>query len=209
MNFFAGMALPRLLKGVNSLQINITYPKPQKRKSHRSIIIEIAKNLFWLSALLCAAINIWSGGKAWSVIVIWSLYMVWSLCISPDMIEYNRISQFTKAIVQSCILLVLIDVFITSGWASNVVSIICFGALIAVCLLLYTDFERQRRNLLPMILFSLLSLLTSVVLMIISEEAVPWQVPVTCVLSFAVLIVCLKTMGGNIKSELKKMFHTI
>jgi len=190
------------------LHINITYPKPQKRRSHRSIIINVGKDLFLLSSLLCAVINIWSGGKAWSVIVIWSLYMIWTLLVSPDMIEYNRISQFTKAIVQSCILLVLIDISIISGWASNVVSIICFGALIAVCLLLYSDFERQRHNLLPIILLSVLSLIISAV-MIISKGTIRWQVPVTCTLSFTVLIVCIKTMGSNIKSELKKMFHTI
>jgi len=106
-------------------------------------------------------------------------------------------------------MLVLIDVFITSGWAANVVSIICFSSLIAVCLLLYTDFERQRHNLLPVILLSALSLITSAVLMIISGGNIPWQLPVTCVLSFVVLAVCIKTMGWNIKSELKKMFHTI
>src|SRR5690606_22991895 len=199
----------RSLKGVSSLQINKTYPKPQKRKSHRSIIIGITKDIFLLSALLCAALNAWSGGKAWSVIVIWALFMIWTMFVSPDMIEYNRISQFTKAIVQSCIMLVLIDVFITSGWAANVVSIICFGSLIAVCLLLYTDFERQRHNLRPIILFSILSLIVTAVLVIISKGKVSWQVLVTFVLSFAVLAVCVKTMGWNIKSELKKMFHTI
>jgi len=191
------------------LQIKITYPKPLKRKSHRSIIIGIARDIFLLAALMYAVINIWSGGKAWSVIVIWALYMIWSMLVYPDMIEYNRISQFTKAIVQSCVMLVLIDVFITSGWAANVVSIICFSSLIAVCLLLYTDFERQRHNLLPVILLSALSLITSAVLMIISGGNIPWQLPVTCVLSFVVLAVCIKTMGWNIKSELKKMFHTI
>jgi len=191
------------------LQIKITYPKPQKKKSHRGLVIEIGRNLFLLAAVLCAAINIWAGGKAWSVIVIWALYMAWSLLVHPDMIEYNRISQFTKAIVQSCIMLVLIDVFITSGWAANVVSIICFGSLIAVCMLLYTDFERQRHNLLPIILFSILSLIVTAVLVIISKGKVSWQVLVTFVLSFAVLAVCVKTMGWNIKSELKKMFHTI
>ncbi|NLH97583.1 MAG: hypothetical protein GX477_09655 [Clostridiaceae bacterium] len=191
------------------MQIKITYPKPQKKKSHRGLVIEIGRNLFLLAAVLCAAINIWAGGKAWSVIVIWALYMAWSLLVHPDMIEYNRISQFTKAIVQSCIMLVLIDVFITSGWAANVVSIICFGSLIAVCLLLYTDFERQRHNLLPIILFSILSLIVTAVLVIISKGKVSWQVLVTFVLSFAVLAVCVKTMGWNIKSELKKMFHTI
>ena len=191
------------------MQINISYPKPQKSKSHRSIIIGIVKSSFLLTAFLCSVINLWSGGKAWSIIVIWSLYMAWTLFVSPDMIEYNRISQFTKVIMQSCILLVLIDIFIVSGWATNVVAIICFGALIAVCLLLYTDFERQRHNLLPMILLSALSLIISAVLMIVSKESVRWYVPVTCALSFAALIVCMKTMSGNFKSELKKMFHNI
>lgn len=203
------MALTRLSKGVNLLQINISYPKPKKRKSHRSIIIGIVKNAFLLSALLCAVINVWSGGKAWSIIVIWSLYMAWTLFVSPDMIEYNRISQFTKVIIQSCILLVVIDIFIVSGWAANVVAIVCFGALITVCLLLYTDFERQRHNMLPMILLSALSLIISAVLMIIAKESIRWYVPVTCALSFAALMVCVKTMSGNLKSELKKMFHSI
>ena len=191
------------------MQINISYPKPQKRKSHRSLIIDILKSSFQFAAILCAVINIWSGGKVWSAIVIWSLYMIWTLLVYPDMIEYNRISQFTKVIIQSCIMLILIDVFIVSGWAVNVVSIVCFSSLIAVCVLLYTDFERQRRNLLPMIHLSALSLIILVIMMITARDRVRWQVPVTCVLSFAALVVCVKTMSGNLRNELKKMFHTI
>ena len=191
------------------MKIEITYPKPQKAGRARAVITDILKYIFLVAAFSCAVVNALVGGRAWSVIVIWSVFMAWTLIVSPDMIDYNRISQFIKLIAQSCVLLVLIDVFLTPGWASDVVFIVCFGALIAVCVLLFTDYERQRHNILPMLLLSVISLIVSAVWIFRAENGTSWQVYVTCAVSFAVLIVCLRATGGNIKNDLRKMFYTM
>jgi len=189
------------------LKVKTTYPMPSKRKLQRARLIGWMAGPFLLAALICGVINLTVGGKAWSLIVIWSLYMVWTLAVSPDVIEYNRISQFTKLLWESCVLLILIDVLLVSGWVLNVVSIVCFGGIIAVCALFLSDYERQRHNLLPVILLSVGALVGSVLSMVIIPGRVRWQVSVTAAISFAMLLVCLYGMRHDIKSELRKMFH--
>ena len=98
------------------------------------------------AAIASVLVNWATGGKAWSLIVLMSLYMVWTLVLSPDLVEYNRISQFIKLITCTCILLTLIDVFLISGWAVIVVPIVGFGGLIVAGILFLTDLERQKQN---------------------------------------------------------------
>ena len=188
------------------MKVKITYATPSKRKLQRARLIQYLAGPFLLAALICGVVNLTVGGKAWSLIVMWALYMVWTMIVSPDVIEYNRISQFTKLLWESCVLLILIDVLLVSGWVLNVVSIVCFGGIIAVCALFLTDYERQRHNLLPVILLSVGALVASV-LGIIIIRPVRWQISVTAALSFAMLVVCLYGMRHDIKSELRKMFH--
>ena len=145
------------------MKINIIYPPVEKRRLQYKKILNIVRWPVIFAAYICPIINILTGGKAWSIIVLMSLYMAWTLVISPDLVEYNRISQTIKLIVCSCILLTLIDVFIKPGWAIEVVPIVCFCGLVVSGILFFTDIERQKQNMLPMLLLIFFSIAGSVI----------------------------------------------
>ena len=75
------------------MNIKITYPQVSKKKQTLRNIINILKILSIIAVIACPIVNIATGGKAWSLVVLMSIYMVWTLVLSPDLVEYNRISQ--------------------------------------------------------------------------------------------------------------------
>ncbi len=189
------------------MKIDYTYPVPEKKIRTRRKAQYVCLLAFAVLGIASIIVNICVGGKAWSAIACWGLFMVYSLTISPDVIEFNRIRQSVKIAVYSCIMIILIDRLLVSGWAVGVVSIVCFGVLIGVCVLLYTDFERQRHNMLPLIIFAVITLVGSSIIFINQKQDVIWQVIVAFSLSIAVLIECLIIMKSNFKNEITKIFH--
>jgi hypothetical protein len=77
---------------------------------------------------------------------LWALWSVWSLAVSRDLVEYNRVSQTVKLLVHTCVLLVLIDLCLSSGWAGFVVPIVSFATLFMVGVLFFSDLSRQKRT---------------------------------------------------------------
>ena len=81
------------------MEIKITYPYIEKNSLIRRRLLEAIEWLVLLAAFVCPIINIAVGGKAWSIIVLMSLYMIHSLILSPDLVEYNRMSQVIKFVI--------------------------------------------------------------------------------------------------------------
>lgn len=188
------------------MKIKETYPVPKKQPIGRLLLMRICKWLFLFSGFACVVVNVCTGGNAWCCIVIWSMWLVWAQLVSPDMVEYNRISQAVKFVVNTCILLVLINFLLAPGWASAVVPIVCFSALIAIALLFFTDFETQKQNMLPMLFFCTACLLVSIVLLIVRHGAVHWAVIVMGALAVSLLIGCIAKLGKAFLKECLKRF---
>ena len=189
------------------MKVNITYPSMGKRKVQRRKVLKIVRWPVLFAAFICPIINLVTGGKAWSLIVLMSLYMVWTLVFSTDLVEYNRISQFVKFIICSCILLTLIDVFLSPGWAIEVVPIVCFSSLVVSGALFFTDLERQKKNMLPMLLHILLCLVSSAVGLYLWREESRWALAVMGAFAFALLVACIVTLEAEFVRELKRRFH--
>lgn len=189
------------------MKLNITYPSVEKRKLQRKKFLSIIRWPILFAAFICPVMNIVVGGKAWSLIVLMSLYMVWTLILSPDLVEYNRISQFIKLIACSCILLALIDIFLAPGWAIEVVPIVCFCALSISGVLFFTDLERQKQNMLPMLLLIFFAIIGSVVGLCLWHEESRWALAVMGVFAVALLVACMVTLGNDFIRELRRRFH--
>ena len=189
------------------MNLNITYPAVKKKKIQRRKLINIVRWPMLFAALICPAINIVTGGKAWSLIVLMSLYMAWTLIFSTDLVEYNRISQFIKLIICSCILLTIIDVFLAPGWAIKVVPIVCYAALAVIGALFFTDLERQKQNMLPMLFFIFLTLVGSIVGLSLWHEESRWTLMVMGIFSISLLIACIATLGSEFLRALRRRFH--
>ena len=193
---------------VKLLKVNIIYPYPEKDAQLRRKLILALKWPFLFAAYLCPIINLVTRGRAWSVIVLWSLWIVWSAAVSPALVEYNRISQFIKLIVNACILLILIDLLLSPGWAVEVVAIVCFSGLVVSGLLFFTDLERQKQNMLPMLLLTVICMIGAVVGLILWHGESRWALAMMGAFAFALLAGCFFVLGPDFKRELAKRFHT-
>lgn len=190
-----------------TIKIKNIYPDVRKHDSGRRGLLKIIKWPFLAAVVACPIVNICVGGKAWSIVAIAALAAIWSLIFATDLVEYNRISQSIKAITYVCIILVLIDRFIVSGWAMLVVPIVCFGGLVLSAALFFTDFRKQKQNMLPMLFLVIAVLVAAVVGLFVWKGEAGW--PFLAMGGFAVihLIACIAALQGEFLRELKKRFH--
>ena len=194
-------------KGADYMNVKITYPAVEKHRLQRNKFLKILRWPYLAAAVICPVVNYCTGGKAWSVIVLMGMYMMWKLVLSPDLVEYNRLSQTIKLIVYSCILMVLIDYFLAPGWASTVVPIVGFGGLALAGTLLFSDLERQKQNYLPLLFLIILALVATVVGLNLWEGASQWALMVLGGVAVLLLISSGISMGSDFIRELKRRFH--
>jgi len=189
------------------MKVETIYP-PVKKRSRAQAKFRTAVNWsFGVSAFACTLINIFVGGALWSLTVDWALWFVWSAVISPSLVERNRISQTSKVLIDSCVLLVLIDVVFSLGWAGFVVPIVSFASLAAIGTLFLSDLPRQKQNMMP--LFWLI--IAAFIAMICAFSGWPrmgWPMIVLGCTALALFIVCIAIMRRGLIREFVKRFHT-
>lgn len=190
------------------MKIEVTYPPVKRwgRRLHR--LLKGTKMTLLFAAYICIIVNIITGGLAWSLVVAASIYMVWTLALSPDMVEYNRISQSIRFIACACILLGMIGIFLVPGWAIEAVPIAGFSGLAISGVLFFTDLERQKQNMLPMLLLIAFGLISSVVGLSLWHGEDSWALAVMGAFALALLVACVVTLGNEFIRELNRRFHT-
>ncbi len=189
------------------MNVKITYPTVEKHRLQRNKFLKILRWPYLAATIACPIVNYYTGGKAWSIIALMGMYMVWKLVLSPDLVEYNRLSQTIKLFLSSCVLLALIDYFLVPGWAILVVPIVGFGGLAVAGTLLFSDLERQKQNFLPLLFMIILAMIGSVIGLSLWHEASRWALIVMGCSAVALLIACCITMGTDFIRELKRRFH--
>lgn len=128
--------------------------------------------------------------------------------IYPLSMTHGQMSVFVKAIANASILLILIDVLLSTGWAIGVVSIVCFSGLVVAGILFSTDIGKQRQNMMPMLMLIIVSLLASISGLIIWKGETRWELVVMGVLALTLLIAGISVLGNGFILEIKKRFHT-
>lgn len=189
------------------MDIKIIYPHIENRAIKRKKLINVLEVPILLAAVICPIINIVLGGKAWSIIVLTALYIVHTLVLSPDLVEYNRISQFIKFIICLCVLLVLIDLFVYPYPAILATSVICCCGLIVSAALFITDLKRQKKNIFPMLLFLLFSVIRAAAGIIMTDGEVRASFFFMEILSITLLIIFAIILGKFFIRELHCIFH--
>lgn len=189
------------------MKLETTYPPVSKRNFQRRRLLDILKWPFLLAAYICPVVNLATGGPAWSIASVTAIYMVWTLVFSIDLVEYNRISQFIKLIIWATILMAMIEVFIAPGWAIGVMPIVWFSALAMSDILFFTDFARQKQNMLPMLLFILLSIIGAALGLSLANGRAAWAYIVMGALALVSLAACVISLGPDFFRELRRRFH--
>ena len=135
------------------------------------------------------------------------LWMLWGDLVAPTMVEYNRVSQFTKVLAQCCGLLLLIDLILAPGRIRNLLPIVCFAGLTVAAVLFFTDFSRQKQNIIPLMLLCLVAFLSAGVCLLVPGVESQWGLIVLAALSFGLFVVCAVCLGGGFFRGLHKYFH--
>lgn len=195
------------------MNINVTYPELSKKKATRAKLIRILRLPFIILAIACPIVNLAVGGPAWSIIALFGLNIIWNMAVAIDLIEYNRTSQFIKFITYSILMLILIDLILTPNipWGYLVIPIVTFSGLVVAAALFFTDFERQRHNLMPFLIIDIACLLASVIMILViiyrPMDMALWPYITMGGVSLAILASLILTLKGGFVGELKRRFH--
>lgn len=190
------------------MNVNYNYPKPNKIRQIKKNFIRITKYLFLFIGFISLVLNIVIKGSAWSIVVIYSLYFIHNTFIARSLFEYNFVSQSIKVITHSCILLIILGIiYQVEAMLLNVVPYTILGVLIILAILYFTDIEGHKRNIFPIVWFSVISLILSAVY-IINPNYNDWEYPILAALSFSFLMTFFISLRGDFIIELKKRFHT-
>ena len=130
------------------MENNPLYPPITKKQRRRQHLAYVLNRIFVTCVILSIIVNLASGGAPWCFIVIIGLFTLHTMVVSPDLLEYNRISQTIKAIILLSILFILIDL-LYPGWAGVATSVLLCCGIVLSAALFFSDFRRQRENLFP------------------------------------------------------------
>lgn len=184
------------------MDIKITYPPIEKRVLKRKKALTIIKWLILFAAVICLFVNIETGGRAWSLIVLVSLYMIWTLILFRSMVEYNRISQFIKFVLCLGVLLMAIDTALFP-----VIPIIFGSGLIISGILFFTDLEKQKKNMFPMLLLIIVTAIVAIIACCLCSGLVRTAFLVMGYCSAILLVICIVTLKSDFIRQLRCRFH--
>lgn len=188
------------------MTVKVTYPH-LKRKIERMRVFRFwAKLGIVFASFVCILVNFLVKGPAWSAIVVWAGWTAWVLMDSPDFGSCNRISLWSKFVVNATVLLVMITYLFSRG-ASWGIPLTWFIGECVAGVLFFTDMNRQRQNISPMLLLLCAGFLAAIVAMIITE--VTWVLLAVALTAVAILIACVIVLKGDFIRAFKKTMHII
>ncbi|MCR4634283.1 MAG: hypothetical protein K5648_09175 [Erysipelotrichaceae bacterium] len=185
----------------------IIYPIPERLSSFYKTLRNIARIVFIAAALICFLVNYLTKGKVWSIIVAWSLFSLWRLVFSLRLVEFSIYSHANKVTFYIVVLLILIDRFLSSGWAETVIPIVLFADLLVMFILFFALYDRKDRHLISVVLLGLFNLI-SIPYSIHSWPIENWIAFSFQIASMALFIVMLVANRKELVYEIKARFAT-
>lgn len=190
------------------MHVKNTYPKITKVSRSRKRMLNIVRWPFWAVGIVAPIVNLWIGGPLWCILVLLVLIVVWKMVLSPDLVEFNRISQSIKVTVWSSILIAAVDLLLVNNrFAIFVIPIVCFAGLANCIVLFFTNLETQKHNMLPLINFIFVSIIGSLIALHFCHGASNWPLIVLLSLSVLSLLSLIIVLGQDFKVEMKRRFH--
>lgn len=138
--------------------------------------------------------------------MLWSMWFTWTSFVSRPLVENSLISQATRFLLNSCILLVLIQVFLNGSLVNFVIPIVCFGVLVFLGIIFFMDISKQKQNIMPM-LFVIGGSLAVIICAFIGWLSLNWPTIALGSTAFAMLVASMVILRRQFFTELKKRFH--
>lgn len=188
------------------MEIKKVYPSPKRTSRFIKVVRSILKAIFLFSGVVSVIVNLCVGGVPWSIVTCWSLYIIATL-IDPPLVNYNLISEGVLLTERLVILLLIIEITLSGGWAHIVIPIVVSSALTALSVIFLSSVRKRRANIMPLILLLMAALLVSAGTLFCGYGCLPANI-VLCAISAALLITSAAVCGRSLTVEIKKYFHT-
>ncbi|HPE15222.1 MAG TPA: DUF6320 domain-containing protein [Bacilli bacterium] len=188
------------------MKINSCYPSIEKKIKQEYKIYNIVCLMLTFSALTCIIINISVGGKPWSLLVVGGGIIFYLIFVYKPLIDNLFIRRFTYTIFAICGYLYLIDYVEGTSWSSYVIKIICFSVLIVQTIFLFTFYNKQKVQMIPIFLTTILSIIIAI-LALCGLIILNWPLIVFGSIGTALLIIFFTILRKNFIKELKKYFY--
>ncbi len=189
------------------MKVNVVYPQKNLRRDLRRLAIYVAVRLFPLAAIVSLVVNILYGTSWWSAIVIWSLWGLWQLIFSPTLVEHNRTSIAAKTTINITVLIVIIYLVYPDWPGIEVAALVVGVGLVTSATLFFSNIARQKQNVFPLIIFSLIAIVFAAVSLIFrKDEPLGWAMIVAISLALAIILSTIIILRINYFKELRKRF---
>lgn len=188
--------------------VKITYPEVTKCALHQRKLIHILRWPAGLAVYICPIVNIATGGVAWSLLVLFGIYLLWRFLLATDLVEYNRISQSSKLTLALCGAVGLVDILFSLNIALFVMPMLCFTGLCIASILFFTDLQKQKQNMLPMLFFLFICLIAGLLGVFLYKANFAWIYTLLFTTSVGLLLSFIVLLGEDFLLEFKRRFHT-
>lgn len=182
------------------------YPSITKKQRRRQHLAYVLNRIFVTCVILSIIVNLASGGAPWCLIVIIGLFTLHTMVVSPDLLEYNRISQTIKAIILLSILFILIDL-LYPGWAGVATSVLLCCGIVLSAALFFSDFRRQRENLFPFLWLLIVALARALTGACSTSGPIRASFVLMAALSLILVLLFILFLRKDCLRELRCRFH--
>ena len=180
------------------MENNPLYPPITKKQRRRQHLAYVLNRIFVTCVILSIIVNFASGGAPWCLIV--------TMVVSPDLLEYNRISQTIKAIILLSILFIVIDL-LYPGWAGVATSVLLCCGIVLSAALFFSDFRRQRENLFPFLWLLIVALARALTGACSTSGPIRASFVLMAALSLILVLLFLLFLRKDCLRELRCRFH--
>lgn len=189
-----------------NMKINNNYPKIRKSINKFLLTRRIILLLFLISIIVCGIVNLFVGGKEWTLYVIGAEIIFYFAFLNKPLIDNTFIKRFTVVIFIACAYLYLIDLIERTHWSYFVITIIGFSVLAIQIILFFSAYKNQRKKFIPMFWTAIGSVIFCI-LAISKVVRMNWPIIVLGSLGLLVIILLFTFFRKTIVLELKKYFN--
>lgn len=188
------------------MENNPLYPLITKKQRRRQQLAYVLDQVLFTAILLSILVNLASGGPPWCLIVVLGVFTFHTMVVSPDLLEYNRISQTIKAVILLSILLILIDL-LYPGWAGVATSVLLCCGIVLSAALFFSDFRRQRENLFPFLWLLIVALARALSGITSTSGPIRASFVLMAALSLILVLLFILFLRKDCLRELRCRFH--
>ncbi len=188
------------------MKVEINYPKANSKlffisKARRISLIALAS-----AVITCGIVSLALGGQAWFFYVLGGAIVFYMVFLNWPLIEIGPMQKITEVFIVTTLYIMLCDYLIAGELTLKVVPILLFSLIIVQNILYYSDSKNKRRNFVPLMYVSIISLIITI-LGICTVFHINWQfITLGSVATVSLILNIILRKIAGVSIQIKKRF---